>query len=100
MAAVRSESMSGPLPNRAWLLKDSSRLTAQRRLEDIALVARRMAHDFNNVLTAILGFSELCLSVLRPSSPGYGYAVEVHRAAQEGENFTRSMRWFSRRGEG
>src|SRR5262249_43327440 len=72
----------------------------QRRLEETALVAGRLAHDYGNVLTGILGFSELSLSLLTPNAPAYQYATEVHRAAQQGADCTRRLRWFSRRGSG
>jgi CheY-like chemotaxis protein/nitrogen-specific signal transduction histidine kinase len=70
----------------------------QARLEDAALVARRLAHDFGNVLTGILGFSEISLGILSSHSPVYQYALEVQRSAQQGAELTQRLRWFSRRG--
>src|SRR5437868_1053231 len=55
----------------------------QQRLEDAATVVRRLAHDFGNVLTGILGFSELALAQQVPANtPLHGYLNEVYRAAQ------------------
>jgi CheY-like chemotaxis protein len=73
------------------------RAARQHRLEDAALVAQRLAHDFGNVLTAVVGFSELSLGLLGPDAPCRPYAVEIHRAAQQGADLTRRLRWFSRR---
>lgn len=70
----------------------------QARLEDAALVARRLAHDFGNVLTGILGFSEMSLGMLDPASPVHQYIAEVQRCAQQGAELTQRLRWFSRRG--
>jgi CheY-like chemotaxis protein len=61
-------------------------------------LVRRLAHDFGNVLTGILGFSELSLSVQGPNSSSCQYTQEIHQAAQQGAEFTQSLRWFSKRG--
>lgn len=70
----------------------------QASLEDAARVVRRLAHDFGNILTGILGFSELSLSLLSPNSPAYQYTTELHQAARQGADFTQALRWFSKRG--
>ena len=70
----------------------------QRRLEDAALVTRRLAHDYGNVLTSILGFTELSLSQLPGDSPLKRYLVEVHRGCQQGALLTQRLRLFARQG--
>jgi signal transduction histidine kinase len=70
----------------------------QARLEDTALVVRRLAHDFGNVLTGILGFSEMSLGLVSPASPAHQYTQEVRRCAQQGAELTQRLRWLSRRG--
>ncbi|HXG12200.1 MAG TPA: response regulator [Gemmataceae bacterium] len=67
----------------------------QRRLEDAAAVARRLAHDFGNILTGILGFSELALKHAPASSPLHRFVQETHRAAQEGAELTHQLQMFS-----
>ena len=70
----------------------------QQQLEAAAGVARRLAHDFGNVLTGILGFTELALTQPIPThTPLYSYLQEVHRAAQHGAAYTNQLRLFSRR---
>jgi CheY-like chemotaxis protein len=81
----------------SWI-SDEDLLARQDRLEEAARLVGRLAHDFGNVLTGILGFSELGLSLLSPDSPAYQYTHEIHQAAQEGAEFTLALRWFSRRG--
>jgi signal transduction histidine kinase/ActR/RegA family two-component response regulator len=77
------------------------RLARQQRLEAVALVTRRLAHDFGNVLTGILGFTELALAQQIPSStPLHSHLQEVHRAAQGGAQFINQLRLFSRRQAG
>lgn len=70
----------------------------QQRLEAAAQLVRRLAHDFGNILTGILGFSELALTQqLSPNSPLHAYLTEVYRAAQNGAQYTNQLRLFARR---
>lgn len=70
----------------------------QDRLEIAAAVTRRLAHDFGNVLTGILGFTELALAQQMPANTSlHNYLQESYRAAQTGAQFTQQLRLFSRR---
>jgi signal transduction histidine kinase len=69
----------------------------QRRLEDIAVWTRRLAHDYGNVLTSILGFTELSLAQTPDNSSVRRYLGEVHRGAQQGAQLTDRYRLFARR---
>src|SRR5262245_35503359 len=70
----------------------------QERLETAADVTRRLSHDFGNVLTGILGFTELALAQQVPANtPLHSYLQEVYRAAQAGAQLTHQLRLFSRR---
>ncbi|MFO0926331.1 MAG: response regulator [Gemmataceae bacterium] len=70
----------------------------QQGLEAAALVTRRLAHDFGNLLTGILGFVELALAQQLPTNtPLHSYLDEVYRSAQNGAAFTQHLRLFSRR---
>jgi two-component system, cell cycle sensor histidine kinase and response regulator CckA len=74
------------------------RLTRQQQLEHAAVALRRVAHDYGNVLTTVIGFSELALAQpLSPDSPLYRYLREVHRSAQSGAELTQHLRLFARR---
>ena len=70
----------------------------QERLEAAARLVGRLAHDFGNVLTGILGFSELALSQsVTPDTPLHAYLTEVYRAAQNGGQYINRLRLFVRR---
>jgi signal transduction histidine kinase/CheY-like chemotaxis protein len=74
------------------------RAARQQRLETAADLARRLAHDFGNVLTGILGFTELALTQqVHADSPLHTYLLEVQRSAQSGAQMTHLLRQFSRR---
>ncbi len=69
----------------------------QYRLDDSAPAVRRIAHDYGNVLTSILGFAELALNNLPKKHPLTEHLTEIYRAAQVGERLTNQLRLFSRR---
>jgi hypothetical protein len=48
----------------------------------------RIAHDFNNVLTLVLGYGENLLKALPEGHPGRSFAEEMFRAARDGERLT------------
>jgi signal transduction histidine kinase/FixJ family two-component response regulator len=94
-ALGRSLGQAGPQPRWGEQLDRAAR---QQRLEIAAAVTRRLAHDFGNVLTGILGFSELALAQQVPANtPLHSYLTEVYRGAQSGAQFTHQLRLFSRR---
>jgi signal transduction histidine kinase len=73
------------------------RLRFQQRLEEAAGVTNWLAHDFGNVLTGVLGFSELCLDQLPPDSEPHQFISEIRQTAQKGADFLRKLLLFSRR---
>lgn len=78
--------------------KQLDRALRRQRMETAAHLVRRLAHDFGNVLTGILGFSELALSQqLPPGSSLHTFLSEIHRSAQNGAQYTNQLRLFARR---
>ncbi|MCD8479774.1 MAG: response regulator [Candidatus Cloacimonetes bacterium] len=56
-----------------------------------------MAHDFNNVLTVILGYAEELLHNLRPQDPMYVDVQEILNAGNRASSLTRQLLTFSRK---
>jgi signal transduction histidine kinase/ActR/RegA family two-component response regulator len=73
------------------------RARLQQRLEDAAHIVGRVAHDFGNVLTSILGFTELSLGMAPPNTPLHRYVAEVYQAAEQGAALTSRLKQFSQR---
>ena len=72
-------------------------LLHSQRLEAVGRLAGGIAHEFNNLLSVIIGFSDLALRRLEPGE-GVGRDVEhVKRAAQRAAELTRQLLEFSRR---
>jgi signal transduction histidine kinase/ActR/RegA family two-component response regulator len=69
----------------------------QSQLENVAHLTARLAHDFGNVLTGILGFAELSLPQLSTGSLPHRYVSEIYQAAQQGALLVHKLQLFSRR---
>lgn len=82
-------------------------ITDRRRLEEQLLQARKMesigrlaggvAHDFNNTITAILGFSEMSLPLISPSHPVHANLRHIVDAATHAADLTRQLLAFARK---
>jgi PAS domain S-box-containing protein len=68
-----------------------------QKMEAVGRLAGGVAHDFNNVLTAILGYGEMLLEDLPESSASAEDAREIRAAAQRGTALTRQLLAFSRK---
>ena len=70
-----------------------------RRMEAMALLSGGMAHEFNNCLTAILGFSELAIPFVSPESKAHGHLLQVVTASRRARDLVNQMLVFSRQTE-
>jgi signal transduction histidine kinase len=68
------------------------------RLNDGALLAGRLAHDYDNLWTGIVGFAELTLPALKLGSNEQQYIQEVATIGQRGISMTAQLHQFSRSG--
>ncbi len=67
------------------------------KMDALGRLAGGVAHDFNNILTGILGYSDLMLMRLHEGDPLRRNADEIKRAAERAANLTRQLLAFSRR---
>lgn len=67
------------------------------RLEAVGRLAGGIAHDLNNMLAAILGFSEFLDRSLEPDDPRRADAKQISRAAERSAGLTRQLLAFARR---
>jgi PAS domain S-box-containing protein len=77
--------------------KLQAQLNHAQRLESVGRLAGGVAHDFNNMLNIIGGYSELAKSNLSASDPIYGYLQEVISAANRSAAIVRQLLAFARK---
>ncbi len=68
-----------------------------QKLEAVGRLAGGVAHDFNNMLSVILGYSELIISKLKPFDPIFAHIKAVQSAANRSADLTRQLLAFSRK---
>ena len=66
-------------------------LEREKRLESLGVLAGGIAHDYNNLLTVILGSSELILSEVDPESSVHYLAGEIKHASLRARDLTSKM---------
>jgi PAS domain S-box-containing protein len=72
-------------------------LNQSQKLESVGRLAGGVAHDFNNMLSIILGYTELALGKLEPSDPLYGDMKEIYQAGVRSADLTRQLLAFARK---
>jgi signal transduction histidine kinase len=95
--AARLIERSSALSNRIGPVVDSERL--QQRLGDAAVIAGRMAHDFDNILTGIIGFADLTAPLVQSNGQAVKFINEISKVGQRGIVFTQQLHQLSRSGQ-
>jgi PAS domain S-box-containing protein len=73
-----------------------SQLRRSQKLETIGTLAGGIAHDLNNILTPVMGYSEMGLLVTQPTEPPHSYFGEIVRASERAKSLIAQILTFSR----
>lgn len=68
-----------------------------QKMEAIGTLAGGVAHDFNNMLTAIIGYGNMAVLQTQADDQVQGYLRQILTAADRGATLTQSLLAFSRR---
>ena len=68
-----------------------------QKMESVGRLAGGVAHDFNNMLTVINGYSRLLLDGMGPADPSRHHLEEINRAGEHAAAVTKQLLAFSRK---
>ena len=72
-----------------------AQLYQSQKVEAIGRLAGGVAHDFNNVLTAVLGYSTMLLEQIDEGKPMYADLKEIEAAAERAASLTHKLMTFT-----
>ena len=68
-----------------------------QKMEAVGRLAGGVAHDFNNLMTVVIGYSDLILIRLRKEDPLCNNVEEIRKAGERAASLTRQLLAFSRK---
>lgn len=72
-------------------------LVQAQKMELVGRLAGGVAHDFNNILTTILGYSQIMAMKLDETNPMRHMVDDIYEAGERATNLTRQLLAFSRK---
>ncbi|MFO7878276.1 MAG: PAS domain S-box protein [Desulfovermiculus sp.] len=77
--------------------KLQAQLTQAQKMESVGRLAGGVAHDLNNMLSVIMGNTEIALEKVDPTQPLHDNLQEIQKAAQRSTNVVRQLLAFARK---
>ncbi len=78
-------------------LRLENQLLQAQKMESVGRLAGGVAHDFNNMLSVILGYTEMALEQVDPEHPLHADLLEIKSAAQRSADLTQQLLAFARK---
>lgn len=84
--------------NKTWeeLIRSEARLRHSQKLQTVGTLTSGIAHEFNNLLTPILGYSELLLQSVDKKSDMHEDIMEINKSALRAKEIIEPILAFSR----
>ncbi|MDD2337586.1 MAG: PAS domain-containing protein [Geobacteraceae bacterium] len=98
---LRMTGTTSDVSDRRWAEEEKQRLENQlnhsQKMEAIGQLAGGVAHEFNNIMTAIIGYGHLMVMKTEEHSPLRHFAAQILTSAERASALTRSLLTFSRK---
>jgi PAS domain S-box-containing protein len=98
---LRMTGTTTDVSDRRWAEEEKRRLEYQlnhsQKMEAIGQLAGGVAHEFNNIMTAIIGYGHLLVMKTEEHSPLRHFAAQILTSAERASGLTRSLLTFSRK---
>ena len=78
-------------------LRLSDQLQQAQKMESVGRLAGGVAHDFNNMLSVILGFTELAMEKMDPEEQLHAELDEIYKAADRSTGIVKQLLTFARK---
>lgn len=77
--------------------KLESQLLQAQKMEAVGRLAGGVAHDFNNMLSLIIGHADMVIARMNPSDPFFPNLKEIRSAGERSADLTRQLLAFARK---
>ncbi len=74
-----------------------SHIIQAQKMESVGRLAGGVAHDYNNILSIIMGYTELALEKLAPQDPLCSNLKEIKNAAERSKRITKQLLAYARK---
>ncbi len=68
-----------------------------QKMESVGRLAGGVAHDFNNMLSIIMGYAELASAQMAPTDPSFRHLEKIRIAVERSANLIRQLLTFARK---
>jgi len=75
----------------------NDQLLQAQKMEAVGILAGGVAHDFNNILTTIIGYSEMAIRKTDKKAPLYRDLTRINQAGNRAARLTRQLLLYSRK---
>ncbi len=89
--------MTGTVQDITEYKRLEEQLRQSQKMEAIGTLTGGVAHDFNNILTAIIGYASVLQMKMKEDDPMRAYVTQVLAATERATNLTQSLLAFSRK---